>query len=105
GNADRFRRAIHVVAAGAAVTVNIHQSGTDVAVCRVNDLGADRQHYVAGTPNGDNPFVFDDHRALRQNLSRQNHSAAKYDAWHGNIASSGEPEPRVKSLPAQLAAV
>src|SRR5262249_51392578 len=37
GNAYRFGRPIHVVAARTAMRVNVHKSGADVAFVRVND--------------------------------------------------------------------
>ena len=82
GNANRLGRAVHVVAACAAVRVNVDESRTDVAILRVDDFGSHGQFHSVLRTDRDNSIAFNDHYALWQQASRQNHGAPEYDAWH-----------------------
>jgi len=87
GNAYRLRRAIHVVATSAAMSMDVHKPRTDVAIARVDDFNACRQIQVARRPDRDKPFVFDNDHALIQQVFRQHHRAAKgKTTGHGVLA-------------------
>lgn len=85
GNTNGFRRAIHVIASGTAMLMDIDEAWADVSVAGVYDRGINWPlHFMLG-PNREDSIALYNHRTFRQNRRWQNNISSKHNTWHRHI--------------------
>jgi hypothetical protein len=82
GRSNGFRRAIHEVAAAAAMRMNVYESWAYVAVPGVDLHGVERKVDSPFRANCNNSFVFNNHDTSRQHFTWKYYLTAEENDRH-----------------------